>query len=182
MRRYRAPSTALGTFFVVQFSADCTTNMSGFDLRQAQAMTPENAIHACIGDGDGVIARQIPDDAYWPQAVGFPQIQHLLDDLWSRSIGRILRSCLAVFEARQAVLPIGSSPANGSWRPTPKYRQALPTSAILSACWSTRSLWSTSRRNLCIPVILPALEAEEKGCLVSSYIPTIKSPERYPET
>ena len=35
-RRYRAPSTVLGIFFVVQSSADCTTNMSGFDLRQAQ--------------------------------------------------------------------------------------------------------------------------------------------------
>src|SRR5689334_4192781 len=36
MHRSRAPSIALGTFFVAQFSADCTTNMSGFDCRQAQ--------------------------------------------------------------------------------------------------------------------------------------------------
>jgi hypothetical protein len=48
MRRYRAPSTALGTFFVVQFSADCTTNMSGFDLRQAQSFFDQHS-HALHG-------------------------------------------------------------------------------------------------------------------------------------
>jgi hypothetical protein len=36
MRRSRAPSIAPGTFFAAQFSAGCTTNMSGFDLRKAQ--------------------------------------------------------------------------------------------------------------------------------------------------
>jgi hypothetical protein len=51
MHRYRAPSIAPGTFFVAQSWADfiinmsesnlrqaqgCTTNISGFDLRQAQ--------------------------------------------------------------------------------------------------------------------------------------------------
>jgi hypothetical protein len=35
-------------------------------------------------------------------------------------------------------------------------------------------LWSTSRLNLCITVILPALEAQEKGCLASPYIPTFE--------
>jgi hypothetical protein len=37
MHRFRAPSIAPGTFFAAQFSAGYTTNMSGFDLRQAQA-------------------------------------------------------------------------------------------------------------------------------------------------
>ena len=36
MRRSRAPSNGLGRFFAVQFSAGCTTNMSGFDFRQAR--------------------------------------------------------------------------------------------------------------------------------------------------
>src|ERR1700731_4896957 len=36
MHRSRAPSIAPGTFFVAQFSAGYTTNMSGFDLRQGQ--------------------------------------------------------------------------------------------------------------------------------------------------
>jgi hypothetical protein len=36
MHRFRAPSIAPGTFFAAQFSAGYTTNMSGFDLRQAQ--------------------------------------------------------------------------------------------------------------------------------------------------
>ena len=36
MRRSRAPSNGLGRFFAAQFSAGCTTNMSGFDCRQAQ--------------------------------------------------------------------------------------------------------------------------------------------------
>jgi hypothetical protein len=35
MHRSRAPSIALGTFFVAQFSVGYITNMSGFDLRQA---------------------------------------------------------------------------------------------------------------------------------------------------
>src|SRR5712675_2315377 len=37
IRRSRAPSSGPGTFFAAQFSAGCTTNISGFDLRQAQA-------------------------------------------------------------------------------------------------------------------------------------------------
>jgi hypothetical protein len=36
MHRSRAPSIALDRFFVAQFSADCITNMPGFNLRQAQ--------------------------------------------------------------------------------------------------------------------------------------------------
>src|SRR5260370_2176010 len=36
IRRSRAPSSGPGTFFAAPFSAGCTTNISGFDLRQAQ--------------------------------------------------------------------------------------------------------------------------------------------------
>src|ERR1700737_2153949 len=38
MRRSRVPSNGPGRFFAAQFSADCTTNMSGFDFRQAQQL------------------------------------------------------------------------------------------------------------------------------------------------
>ncbi len=40
MHRSRAPSIAPETFFVVQFSADCTTNISASNLRQAQWPIP----------------------------------------------------------------------------------------------------------------------------------------------
>jgi hypothetical protein len=36
MRPYRGPLRGQGIFFAVRSSADCITNMSGFDLRQAQ--------------------------------------------------------------------------------------------------------------------------------------------------
>src|ERR1700687_6490461 len=35
----------LGTFFAAQFSAGCTTNISGFDLRQAQPSKMNEAAH-----------------------------------------------------------------------------------------------------------------------------------------
>ena len=40
IRRSRVPSTGPGTFFAAQFSAGCTTNIAGFDLRQAQVSYP----------------------------------------------------------------------------------------------------------------------------------------------
>jgi hypothetical protein len=36
MRRFRAASSGLDKFFAAQFSVGYITNMSGFDLRQAQ--------------------------------------------------------------------------------------------------------------------------------------------------
>jgi hypothetical protein len=39
MGRSRVPSNGPGGFFVAQFSADCATNMSGLDFRQAQGVT-----------------------------------------------------------------------------------------------------------------------------------------------
>jgi hypothetical protein len=43
MRRFRAPSSGLDKFFAAQFSAGYITNMSGFDLRQAQPTHPQDA-------------------------------------------------------------------------------------------------------------------------------------------
>ena len=39
MRRSRAPSNWPGSFFAARSWAGCTTNMFGFDLRQAQYLT-----------------------------------------------------------------------------------------------------------------------------------------------
>src|SRR5664279_2465001 len=49
MHRHRALFRELGTFFAVRSWAGCITNMFGFDLRQAQALTPESgaAIFRC---------------------------------------------------------------------------------------------------------------------------------------
>jgi hypothetical protein len=43
MRRSRAPSNGLGRFFAAQFSAGCTTNMSGSDCRQVQVINAQTA-------------------------------------------------------------------------------------------------------------------------------------------
>jgi len=40
MRRFRAPSSGLDKVFAAQFSAGYITNMSGFDLLQAQGSHP----------------------------------------------------------------------------------------------------------------------------------------------
>src|SRR5712672_2897986 len=44
MRRSRAPSNWPGPFFAARSWAGCTTNMFGFDLRQAQEQLRLNAI------------------------------------------------------------------------------------------------------------------------------------------
>src|SRR5258708_1871309 len=40
-RRFRAPSNGPEAFFVAQFSAGCTNNIFGFDLRQGQPICPD---------------------------------------------------------------------------------------------------------------------------------------------
>ena len=40
----------------------------------AEAIAPENAIDPGVGNGDGVIARQILDDADWPQPASLAQM------------------------------------------------------------------------------------------------------------
>ncbi len=59
-------------------------------------MTLEDAIHACIGDFDAVIARQIPHDPDRPEMVGLTQMQHLVDDFGCCPIGWILRRGLPI--------------------------------------------------------------------------------------
>ncbi len=56
-----------------------------------QAIALEDAGYAGSGDLDVVVARQIPNDAHWPQMVGLPQVKYLLDDLWRCAVPGVLR-------------------------------------------------------------------------------------------
>ena len=51
MRRSRAPSIAPGTFFIVQYWADCITNIAGFNLRQAPALYSAGVPLGSYGNG-----------------------------------------------------------------------------------------------------------------------------------
>ena len=78
--------------FLVSLGVDFANTRAA--RQPAKTVAPENAINAGIGDGDGVIALQVPDDAYRSKPVGRTQVQHLLDDLRSRTIGS--KRCSAV--------------------------------------------------------------------------------------
>ena len=79
--------------------------------QSAQTMPLENAVDASIGELDGVIARQVPDDAHRPEMIGLPQMQDLFNDLGGCAIGWVLRDGLAVLQTRYATLSVGISPA-----------------------------------------------------------------------
>jgi hypothetical protein len=68
MRRSRAPSNSPGTFVVAKFSAGCTSNMFGFDLRQAQWMRGAplswfSVLHCRIGRAQFHLASRAPSPA-----------------------------------------------------------------------------------------------------------------------
>src|ERR1700738_543074 len=68
MRRSRAPSNGLGRFFAAQFSAGCTTNMSGFDCRQAQGCNKFGNADQVVGDQ---IEQEVGGDATDAAMLGF---------------------------------------------------------------------------------------------------------------
>jgi len=72
----------------------------GAARKPVQAVAPENAIYAGIGDLDVVIARQISDDPNGSQVVSPPQMKNLLDNLRRRPVSRIPRHGLAICQAR----------------------------------------------------------------------------------
>ncbi len=92
---------------------------SAFRDRYIDEYTPlirsrRGGVDTRIGDGDGVMSRQMPDDAHRSQMIGRMQMQHLLDDLRGGPIGKVLRGCLAVLRpdtpcCLQAVQAVGSS-------------------------------------------------------------------------
>ena len=60
MRRYRASWSGPDTFFADRSWADCITNMSGFDLRQAQLICAELLI--CVLNTKGSAMEATPED------------------------------------------------------------------------------------------------------------------------
>jgi hypothetical protein len=66
MRRFRAPSSGLDKFFAAQFSAGYITNISGFDLRQAQVVAQHEHLGLAGRDLDLVdIAGLEPGPPSW---------------------------------------------------------------------------------------------------------------------
>ena len=57
-----------------------------------EAVALEDAVDPSVRDFDIVVARQIPDDPDWPQVILATQIQHFLDDLGRRLVGRVFGS------------------------------------------------------------------------------------------
>ena len=79
MRPYRGPLREQGVFFAVQSSADCITNMSGFDLRQThveldlvvvlagmQGVEVGDAIHPELAIDDELALPDLPGDLHDP--------------------------------------------------------------------------------------------------------------------
>src|SRR3984893_4669285 len=86
MRRSPAPPNSPGTFLVAQFSAGYTTNMSGFDLRQAHLIRDRDRIYS------SVVTRRL-------RAMGIRDKPTALASPWQngfaeRLIGSIRRECL----------------------------------------------------------------------------------------
>ena len=65
-----------------------------------------------------MIARQIPDDSYWPVVILSPQIKYFLDDLSGRLVGRIFRNRFGILQASFTMLlvcitpPVKAGPAD----------------------------------------------------------------------
>ena len=57
--------------FGVQLAHSCASG------QPVKAVTFKDTIDAGVGDFDAVVARQIPDDPYWPEVILAPQIKHL---------------------------------------------------------------------------------------------------------
>src|ERR1700724_3611487 len=79
MRRSRAPSNGLGGFFAAQFSAGCTTNMSGFDCRQAQARRMVVVFHS----------PELPDDTPIERVLFSTRIQNALRAADLKTVGEM---------------------------------------------------------------------------------------------
>ena len=65
----------------VQLAHSCASGQT------VKAVTLKDTVDAGVGDFDAVVARQIPDDPYWPEVIFAPQIKHFVNDLSGRLIG-----------------------------------------------------------------------------------------------
>ena len=65
-----------------------------------------------------MVARQVPDDPYWPEVIFAPQIKHFVNDLSGRLIGWVLGNRLGVTQTSFTMLlvcvtpPIKAGPAD----------------------------------------------------------------------
>ena len=75
--------------------AGCVDLAEPCSPRQAvQAIALEDTGYAGSRDLDVMVARQIPNDAHWPQVVGLAQVKNLFDDLWRCAVPGVLRDRL----------------------------------------------------------------------------------------
>jgi hypothetical protein len=71
MRRSPAPSNWPDTFFAAQFSAGYTTNISGFDLRQAQVPRVEGVAERGRGLGGTLKGQHTLVPGFASELIGF---------------------------------------------------------------------------------------------------------------
>lgn len=95
--------------FVVTLGVDFAHARSA--RQPANTVSPENARHACVGDCDAVISRQIPDDPDRSEMIFAAQVEDFLDDLGWRLVSRVLWNGLCIDQPGFAALLVGSSPA-----------------------------------------------------------------------
>ncbi len=94
-------------------------------------MAPENAVGACIGNLDAVIARQILDDQNWPDMVIAAQVQNFFNDLGWRLIDWVLWNGFGILQPFLSSGPIRSPPSIKAGLTDPKIAAALAHTADL---------------------------------------------------
>ena len=72
--------------FGVQLAHSCASGQT------VKAVMLKDTVDAGVGNFDAVVARQIPNNPYWPEVILAPEIENLLDNLSGCLIGRVLRN------------------------------------------------------------------------------------------
>jgi len=72
--------------FGVQLAHLCASGQT------VKAVMLKDTVDAGVGNFDAVVARQIPNNPYWPEVILAPEIENLLDNLSGCLIGRVLRN------------------------------------------------------------------------------------------
>src|SRR5258705_5200739 len=103
MRRSRAPSNWPGPFFPVRSWAGCTTNMFGFDLRQAQPPLQGRTNKTAVLD-------PAPTDQSWP--VPAADRVNVRESLFAEAFNRLLQHNQPNSDLVAALIDVGSSLKN----------------------------------------------------------------------
>ena len=72
--------------FGVQLAHSCASGQT------VKAVMLKDTVDTGVGNFDAVVARQIPNNPYWPEVILAPEIENLLDNLSGCLIGRVLRN------------------------------------------------------------------------------------------